>query len=140
MTTPTADQRTHRRVECFRVPAHREQVPVWVFRPADATDAVAGLVLNLSDGGVQVLTAAEELPAHERYDIQLLLGEDDQVPRFRGRVTRVWTRDASDAGRLTGFRFDEARSSAETFIRTYQALTPERRWVRCLLVPAGADD
>lgn len=135
MTTPSIEHRIHRRVEFFLVPDRRERVPVWVFKPADAADAVAGLVMNLSDGGLQVLTASDDALDRDRYEIQLLLGEDDAVPRFRGRVTRVWTREAASAGWLAGLRFDDERSSAEDFIRVYQSPTPERRWVRCLLMP-----
>ena len=137
MTTPSIEHRIHRRVEFFLVPDRRERVPVWVFKPADAADAVAGLVMNLSDGGLQVLTASDDALDRDRYEIQLLLGEDDAVPRFRGRVTRVWTREAASAGWLAGLRFDDERSSAEDFIRVYQSPTPERRWVRCLLMPLG---
>ena len=135
MTHTSVDHRTHRRVEFFLVPERHEQVPVWVFKPADAVEASAGLVMNLGEGGLQVLTASADAPAHAAYEIQLLLGEDETVPRFRGRVTRVWTREAASAGWLSGLRFDDERSPAEDFIRTWQAAAPERRWVRCLLVP-----
>ena len=135
MAHTSVDHRTHRRVEFFLVPDRREQVPVWVFKPADAVEASAGLVMNLGEGGLQVLTASDDAPAHAAYEIQLLLGEDDAVPRFRGRVTRVWTREAASAGWLSGLCFDDDHSPAEDFIRTWQAAAPERRWVRCLLVP-----
>ncbi len=107
---------------------------MWVFKPTDAIDAVAGLVMNLSDGGLQVLTTSDDALDHAAYEIQLLLGEDETVARFRGRITRVWTREASSAGWLSGFSFDDDHSSAEDFIRVYQASAPDRRWVRCLLV------
>ncbi len=136
MPITSVDHRSHRRVEFFLVPVQREQVPVWIFKPADALEASAGLVMNLSDGGLQVLTAADDALQRPAYEIQLLLGEDEAVPRFRGRVTRVWTREApTSVGWLSGLRFDDERSSAEDFIRVYQSPTPERRWVRCLLVP-----
>jgi hypothetical protein len=133
--TTSADQRAHRRVECFLVPDHRERVPVWVFKPADAVDASAGLVTNFSDGGLQVLTGSGDALEHGAYEIQLLLGEDESVARFRGRVTRVWTRESSSAGWLSGLRFDDDRSSAEDFIRVYQTSAIEKPWVRCLLIP-----
>ena len=135
MTTPTIEHRIHRRVEFFLVPDRCERLPVWVFKPADAADGVAGLVMNLSHGGLQMLTASDEALDRDRYEIQLLLGEDDAVPRFRGRVTRVWTREAASAGWIAGLRFDDKHSSAEDFIRVYQSPTPEGRWVRCLLMP-----
>ncbi len=137
MPTTSVDHRNHRRVEFFLVPVQREQVPVWIFKPADALDASAGLVMNLSDGGLQVLTPADTAPQHLTYEIQLLLGEDERVPRFRGRVNRIWTREAATSGWLTGFRFNDEHSQAEDFIRVYQAGSPGRRWVRCLLLPTA---
>jgi hypothetical protein len=135
MSSADIEQRVHRRVEFFLVPAEREQVPVWIFKPADVVDAFAGLVLNLSDGGLQVLTGPEEALDVSSYEIQLLLGEDATVARFRGVVTRVWTRTARTIGQLSGFRFDDRRSSAEDFIRVYQSSSSEPRWVRCVLLP-----
>ncbi len=135
VSTASTDHRSHRRVECFRVPMHRAHVPVWVFKPSDAVEASAGLLMNLSDGGLQVLTAADDALSHAGYEIQLLLGEDETVPRFRGRVTRVWTREAISAGWLSGLRFDDERSPAADFTRVYQAGGAARRWVRCLLFP-----
>ena len=135
MPSAAVEHRHHRRVEFFRVPRQREHVPVWVFKPADAIDAIAGLVTNLSEGGLQVLTASDQAPTHARYEIQLLTGEAETVPRFRGRVTRVWTREAASPGWLSGLRFDDPHSPAEDFIRAYRAAGPEQSWVRCLLMP-----
>lgn len=135
VTTSAVEHRHHRRVEFFLVPSQREPIPVWVFKPTDAVDAIAGLVMNLSEGGVQVLTAPGAAPDRAAWEIQLLLGEAEAVPRFRGRVTRVWTREAASSGWLSGLRFDDAHSSAEVFIRSWRASMPERGWVRCVLVP-----
>ena len=135
MPSAAIEHRHHRRVEFFRVPSRREHVPVWVFKPADAMDAIAGLVTNLSQGGLQVLTASDQALAHTRHEIQLLTGEAETVPRFRGQVTRVWTREAASSGLLSGFRFDDPHSPAEDFIRAYGAAGPEQSWVRCLLMP-----
>ena len=113
----------------------REQVPVWVFKPADALESSAGLVMNVSEGGLQVLTAADDALERPAYEMQLLLGEEEAVARFRGRVTRMWTREATSSGWLSGLRFDDAQSPAAAFIRVYQATGGAHRWVRCLLVP-----
>ena len=129
------EQRLHRRVECFLVQAEQEQLPVWVFKPDDAVEAHAGLVLNLSDGGLQVLTGTDDPLTADTYDVQLLLGEDDSVPRFRGRATRVWTRPSSTTGYLSGLHFDERASSAEDFIRSYLGSAGGGAWVRCVLFP-----
>jgi hypothetical protein len=134
MPVSDIELRVHRRVEFFRVPAENQALPVWVFMPAGIDDAVAGLVLNFSDGGVQVLTNAEEPLDGAAFELQLLLGEDDAVPRFRAQVSRVWTREAETLGRLSGLRFEQRHSSAEDFIRRYQAGRAKERWVRCLLI------
>lgn len=139
MALTSADHRAQRRVEFFLVPVERGQVPVWVFKPADAIEAVAGLVMNLSDGGAQVLTTGADALAPGAHEIQLLLDEEAAVPRFRGRVTLVWTREADGLGWLSGLRFDHGQSPAEDFLRVYQAGVAgrgQRRWVRCLLMPA----
>lgn len=134
MPSTFVDPRVHRRVEFFLVPDHNEQVPVWVFKPTDAIDASAGLAVNLGDGGLQVLTSSDDALDRESYEIQLLLGEDETVARFRGRIARVWTREAASVGWLSGFRFLADHSSAEDFIRVYLPAAPGPRWVRCLLV------
>lgn len=136
MQANAIEHRTRRRVEFFRVPAQGGQVPVWVFKPDDAIDASAGLVVDMGEGGLQVLTASDDPLDGARYEIQLLLGEGDAVPRFRGRVARVWAREAGLAGRLTGLRFEQARSDAEAFIRAWQASAAQPSWVRCVLLPA----
>ncbi|MEP6502111.1 MAG: PilZ domain-containing protein, partial [Betaproteobacteria bacterium] len=89
MPASDTELRAHRRVEFFRVPAEHHHLPVWVFMPTGTDDALAGLVLNFSDGGVQVLTNADEPLDGASYELQLLLGEDDAVPRFRAEVSRV---------------------------------------------------
>lgn len=134
VSTIAIDHRCHRRVEFFLVPDNQERVPVWVFKPTDAIDSIAGLVMNVSEGGLQVLSASDEAPDRESYEIQLLLGEEETVTRFRGRVTRIWTHEASAAGWLSGFRFEAERSSAEDFIQAYLSAVPGRHWVRCFLV------
>jgi hypothetical protein len=134
MPASDIELRAHRRVEFFRVPIEHQALPVWVFMPTGARDAVAGIVLNFSDGGVQVLTNADVPLDNVFYELQLLLGEDETVPRFRAQVSRVWTRDAETLGKLSGFRFEQPHSSAEDFIRSYQSDHVAERWVRCLLM------
>jgi len=134
MPTFAVEHRQHRRVAFFLVPSQRELVPVWVFKPADVLQSLAGLVLNLSEGGVQVLTGPDDAPDGCVYELQLLLGEADSVPRFRARVTRAWTQEAASSGWVSGLRFIDEHSSAEVFIRSWRESVPERGWVRCVLV------
>ena len=138
MAAGTIEQRAHPRVVFFLVPRERGRLPVWVFKPIDAPDACAGLVLDFSDGGLQVLTGPEDALDAPTYELELLLGEDDPRQRFRGVVGRVWSEAATTIGHLNGLRFEGAPSSAEDFMRAYQSRADGSGWVRCLLRPRAS--
>ncbi|HEU6454557.1 MAG TPA: PilZ domain-containing protein [Roseateles sp.] len=128
------DQRRSPRVEFFLVPAEHEQLPVWVIKPEGMADARGGVVVNLSEEGLQVLTAAEPLLDAQHYELRLLLGEDEGVPLFTASVRRVWSRPLSRIVQLCGFEFESSNSEAEEFLRTQTAQITARKWVRCVLV------
>ncbi|MFG6466191.1 PilZ domain-containing protein [Roseateles sp. BYS87W] len=128
------DQRRSPRVEFFLVPDAQEQLPVWVIKPADLAGARAGVVVNLSEGGLQILTAAEPELDATHYEMRLLLGEDDGVPLFSADVRRVWTRALNHRVQLCGFEFSTAHSQAEEFLRAQTAQITARRGVRCVLM------
>lgn len=128
------DQRRSPRVEFFLVPAEHEQLPVWVIKPEGVADARGGVVVNLSEEGLQVLTAAEPLLDAQHYELRLLLGEDEGVPLFSASVRRVWSRPLSRIVQLCGFEFESSNSQAEEFLRTQTAQITARKWVRCVLV------
>lgn len=135
MDPKAVDQRRNPRVEFFLVPVEREQVPVWLFKPASQADADAGLIVNMSEGGVQVLTNADRELSAARYTVQLLLDEREARTRFAGIARRVWTRPLSKLGNVSGFEFTDAGSSAAEFLAQYRPSLDQRSWVRCLLQP-----
>lgn len=128
------DQRRSPRVEFFLVPEEHEQLPVWIIKPQSLADARGGVVVNLSEEGLQILTAAEPPLDARHYELRLLLGEDDGVPLFSASVRRVWSRPLSQIVQLCGFEFESANSEAEEFLRTQTAQITARKWVRCVLV------
>ncbi|MBA4218862.1 MAG: PilZ domain-containing protein [Proteobacteria bacterium] len=128
------DQRRSPRVEFFLVPAEHEQLPVWIFKPEGLADARAGIVVNLSEEGLQILIAAEPSLDAQHYELRLLLGEDDGVPLFSAAVRLVWSRPLSRIVQVGGFEFESANSQAEEFLRTQTAQITARKWVRCVLV------
>lgn len=129
-----ADQRRFPRVEFFLVPDQHEQLPVWVFKPEPLAEARGGLVVNLSEAGLQILAAAEPPLDAQHYELSLLLGEDSGVPLFSADVRRVWSRPVSQLVQLGGFEFESANSQAEEFLRNQTAQITARQWVRCVLV------
>ncbi|MFN3859919.1 MAG: hypothetical protein ACK4R2_00430 [Roseateles sp.] len=128
------DQRRSPRVEFFLVPAEHEQLPVWVIKPQGLSDARGGVVVNLSENGLQILCAAEPVLDALHYELRLLLGEDEGVPLFSAAVRRVWTQPLSRLVQLSGFEFESANSQAEEFLRAQTAQITARKWVRCVLV------
>lgn len=132
MTTP--DQRRFPRVEFFLVPDANEQLPVWVFKPESETVGRAGVVVNLSGGGLQIAVGAQEPLQARHYELRLLLGEDEGVPLFCADVRRVWSRPLNCSAQLGGFEFETNSSDAEQFLLVQTAHVAARRWVHCVLV------
>jgi len=128
------DQRRSPRVEFFLVPDEHEQLPVWVIKPESLAQARGGVVVNLSEEGLQVLTSADPALDAPHYELRLLLGEDEGVPLFSASVRRVWSRPLSRIVQLCGFEFESPNSQAEEFLRTQTAQITARKWVRCVLV------
>lgn len=128
------DQRRSPRVEFFLVPDEHEQLPVWVIKPESLASARGGVVVNLSEAGLQILAAAEPPLEAPQYELRLLLGEDDGVPLFSADVRRVWTRPLSKIVQLCGFEFETPNSQAEEFLQAQTAQITARKWVRCVLV------
>ncbi|WP_457426644.1 PilZ domain-containing protein [Roseateles sp. P5_E7] len=128
------DQRRSPRVEFFLVPDEHEQLPVWVIKPESLAQARGGVVVNLSEEGLQVLTSADPALDAQHYELRLLLGEDEGVPLFSASVRRVWSRPLSRIVQLCGFEFESPNSQAEEFLRTQTAQITARKWVRCVLV------
>ena len=128
------DQRRSPRVEFFLVPAEHEQLPVWVIKPEGMANARGGVVVNLSEAGLQILASAEPALDADSYELRLLLGEDEGVPLFSAAVRRVWSRPLSQIVQLGGFEFDAPNSQAEEFLLAQTAQITARKWVRCVLV------
>ncbi|MBI3347476.1 MAG: PilZ domain-containing protein [Burkholderiales bacterium] len=129
-----SDQRRFPRVEFFLLPAEHEQLPVWVIKPEGLADARGGVVVNLSEAGLQILAEAEPALDAQHYELRLLLGEDEGVPLFSAAVRRVWSRPLSQLVQLSGFEFESANSQAEEFLLAQTAQITARQWVRCVLV------
>ena len=130
----TTDQRRFPRVEFFLVPDEHEQLSVWVIKPEGLAGERAGVVVNLSEAGLQILTATEPALDARHYELRLLLGEDEGVPLFSADVHRVWSQPLSRSVQVGGFEFTSPNSEAEEFLLAQTAQITARQWVRCVLV------
>ncbi len=141
MTDVFADQRLSTRTDFLGAQHDADSLPGWVFKPVHFSQGPAGLVLNLSDGGLQVLTSGTEPLAAGRYEVLLLLGrcdaepqDDEQVSWFNGVVEHAWSRPVPRMGILHGLRFVSRNSTAEQFLEKHQAALEAGQWVRCVLL------
>lgn len=134
MSDDHAEQRQHPRVDLLQPPTEQTPLPGWVFQPVRFNNGPAGLVLNISDGGLQVLTSASEDIGDGRREVVLLLGQQDEVTWFNGVVERSWTRPLPGFGNLHGFKFVSRNSTAEKFLLNYKEELDEGHWVRCVLL------
>ena len=143
MTNP-AEHRQFMRTDFLAAQHDADSLPGWVFKPVQFSQGPAGLVLNLSDGGMQVLTSAAEPLTDDRYEVVLLLGRADmetheeQVSWFNGIVERKWSRPVPRMGNLHGLCFTARNSTAEQFLQGHQAALDSGHWVRCVLLKVPA--
>lgn len=141
MTDP-AELRQHARTDFLAAQHDADSLPGWVFKPVQFSRGPAGLVLNMSDGGLQVLTSAAEPLTDSRYEVVLLLGrsdvdtDDEQVSWFNGIVERAWSRPVPRMGILHGMRFVARNSTAEQFLNGHRDGLESGQWVRCVLLKA----
>ncbi|CAM3702000.1 hypothetical protein [Roseateles saccharophilus] len=139
-----AELRQHARTDFLAAQHDADSLPGWVFKPVQFSRGPAGLVLNMSDGGLQVLTSAAETLTESRYEVVLLLGrsdmdsDDEQVSWFNGVVERAWSRPVPRMGILHGMRFVARNSTAEQFLNAHREGLESGQWVRCLLLKAAS--
>ncbi|MFY7857736.1 MAG: PilZ domain-containing protein [Rubrivivax sp.] len=133
MSKESADQRRHERVSFFLVPREREQIPVWVFAPP-GVDGHRGVVLNISEGGAQVLTEASRILDQDTYELRLLLqAASDSGEGPSCAVRRAWSRELNALGMIHGLEFQNP-SAAFMHALTRSPLSVEGGdAVRCIL-------
>ena len=131
-TTPR-ENRKHARVQYFLVARDHEHLPVWVFKP-EGHDGHAGLIVDASLGGMQVLTGDDgPIPGH-RFEIKLLKDEGTRIHSVVA-ATRVWSRAVNHHTHLHGFSFDRPHASMSKIVAAYpQGSLTSPTWRRCLLV------
>ncbi|PTT91788.1 hypothetical protein DBR42_03215, partial [Pelomonas sp. HMWF004] len=135
-----ADLRQFTRFDFLAAQHDAESLPGWVFKPVQFSRGPAGLVLNMSDGGLQVLTSASEPLTEAKYEVVLLLGradvetDDEQVSWFNGVIERKWSRPVPRMGILHGMSFVARNSTAEQFLKGHHAALESGQWVRCVLL------
>ena len=129
-----SDKRVHPRMQFFLLQMNdehgRKLVPVYSFRSGEDASAIAALVVDLSEGGLQILTNSDvEMPGDD-YELQIQGHEESSLGRQM--IHRVWQK--SDGMHIRcGFSFTDKTVSVQeigNFLKN-----EELHLLRCALYP-----
>ena len=135
MTQP--ENRQYQRMQFFRLPKEQEFIPVWVFNSDKPGQSLAGLVVNMSETGIQILTAVNEQPEHQHYEITFL-DESGSSERLHTivpfRIRYIWSESEHGMYTRSGFSFE---ALDDITIRTLfeRMRNGEHPFLRCALEP-----
>lgn len=132
MEKQNAEKRAHERAQFFLINDGREFMPVWVFRPVDDEAALACLVIDLSPGGVQVISEAHDFEPGQQFRLAFLSDDRKNLPAADARL--VWSRADKGLHVYSGFEFTGA--TGDTIDRLIADLRDGAvRYLRCTLIP-----
>ena len=131
MSVEIPEKRTNPRSQFFLLQSEGEPISFYSFRPEDAVDAVPALVVDISSGGLQILTADTNELVQKNYRLELVTGG-----RVGGGkqydVHSVWSRPDGVNVR-TGFASDEGSVLLEEVAVLLSG--SEIKVLRCVLYP-----
>lgn len=131
MPNNLSEKRVFPRSQFFLVKTGDELVSYFSFRPEDAIEATPALVVDLSDGGVQVLTANDHPFGQQVYRLELVTG--DRVGSGKHyEVHLVWSRP-DGVNTRSGFSFKGGTVVADE-VSVLLAVS-DRNILRCVLYP-----
>jgi hypothetical protein len=131
-TSDYSEKRTHTRAQFFLVRQDHDYVPVFAFRSPDEIEAVPALVVDASEGGVQILTTVNATVDGLHYDLEVHSADAAATPLPAWEVHRVWSRQEGMYVK-SGFVFETTGvAQAEIAARLVSA---EHHILRCVLHP-----
>jgi hypothetical protein len=126
------NKRVHARAQYFLIKHKDDLVPIYAFRGEQDVSSVPGVIVDLGEGGVQLLTAGVSNLAEQVYDLELVTEASSDASRSVARVQKIWSREDGINVR-TGFSFSEPSSMGATWLGTLQAA--DNQLLRCVLHP-----
>ena len=130
----TAEKRQFQRVQFFRLARDRDFVPVWVFNKYPQADSVTGLIVDLSESGLQVMTIWADRPQSAAWKVYLLDQHGERLSTHALRLDYVWSAQHEGLYARTGFRFHAEQNGAGTLLQSMLANQPQQV-LRCQLEP-----
>jgi hypothetical protein len=127
------ENRSSKRVQFFLVPVGGHEIrPVWVFNSEEQGKALPGLVVNLSEGGMQVLTDLDEqLPVAE-YRLAFLPDETSAGLALADcTIQLVWSEREAGLHTRSGFTF--VGETPADLLALLQRPNVEELFLRCAI-------
>lgn len=132
MEKQNTEKRTHERAQFFLINDGREFIPVWVFRPVEDEAALACLVIDLSPGGVQVISESHDIEEGQHCRLAFLWEDRRTIPTVEARL--VWSRVGKGLYVYSGLEFiGEVDNTVGRLIAGLHDGTV--RYLRCTLAP-----
>ncbi len=131
------DKRKSERVQFFNIGDGEQVLPIWVFRKAN-TDAVLGLLVDISAEGVQVLADKAFPLADDLFQLSIHLDDDSvlTVP-----VKRQWSLEDESLYIRHGFTLEDSEENTATVVqRVIDAYEQAGRWMGCEIVILPIDE
>jgi hypothetical protein len=128
------DNRHHPRVQCFQISQEHDLKPVWVFRMASA-NGVLGLIVDVSMGGLQVLTDKNE--EMRLSDYRLIVHDDlsENGELCALDVVCRWSRAEGALYFRSGFEYSDAPNATGAVEALRARVASGHKWMRCELDP-----
>jgi len=127
------DQRIYVRSTCFLLHDGHTALPDFAFRASTESLAIAALVIDISEGGLQILSQPEDILVDKRFAMELMHGpQDDAIALHTCEIEWVWSCPQGMYIR-NGFAFS-GQDVSNTELLT-QLNASEHHAVRCVLHP-----
>ncbi len=134
------DNRRFERSQFFLVQKDRDFLPIWVFKPEHNPTGIAGVLVDVSAGGLQILIQQNAMSVGQRFEMSLINQIGDDAMRLPpGQIKLVWSHDLGTAYTKCGFVFHSYTSDQISSLMTH-TLDGENKFMRCILKPYQPTD
>ncbi|MFZ6799644.1 PilZ domain-containing protein [Undibacterium sp. Di24W] len=131
--THDVENRKFERSSFFLVQIERDFLPIWVFQPHDDSAGLLGVLVDASEGGLQILLQKNILVVGQQFEMFIInqIGGDD-LPLPPAHIQLVWSEDIANTYTKCGFTF-QSYSRGEIHQLHAQAHSGEHKFLRCVL-------
>ncbi|WP_296510928.1 PilZ domain-containing protein [Rhodoferax sp.] len=130
-----SEQRVHTRATFFRIGSGSQAATYFAFRDANQPQALAALILDVSEGGVQILSQAGSQLTGKSFQLEMHFATDQGIETLDGgEIQWVWSEPDGIYTR-SGFVARAEGHSLATFIQGLPA--QKEHIIRCALYPVG---